>query len=128
MTETTLYREHPAMFRQHPFKYILCVALVLAFGLGLIILLIWRFRSRGTTLSVTTQRTILETGILSRHVNEVRNRDVCNIQIDQTPLQRLLRVGTVSISTAAQSGVEIQVDGMPDPQRVRDAIDQERVP
>ena len=34
-----IYEAHPAMFRARPFSFILCVLLILAFGLGIIILL-----------------------------------------------------------------------------------------
>ena len=112
------------MFRSRPFWFVLCVLLVAAFGLGLIILLVWWIRTCATTLIVTADRTILQVGLLSRDVQEVRNRDVTYIEVRQTLMERLMRVGTISASTSAQSGVEIEVAGIPTPDRVRDLINQ----
>ena len=48
-----IYEAHPAMFRARPFSFILCVLLILAFGLGIIILLYWYVLTRATQLTVT---------------------------------------------------------------------------
>ena len=38
MARTVIYQAHPAMFRAHPFWYILCVLLIALFGIGIIML------------------------------------------------------------------------------------------
>ncbi len=111
------------MFRNHPIEFILCILLIAAFGLGLLILLIWWLNCLGTTLTVTDQRTTLRRGILSKNVNEVYHSDVCNIQISQSFLQRIFHVGSIGISSAGQSGIEIVADGIPDPDKVKEIID-----
>ncbi len=35
MAGTVIYEAHPAMFRAHPFWFILAVLLILAFGIGI---------------------------------------------------------------------------------------------
>ncbi len=82
-SETVFYREHPAMFRNNPVGFILSVVLIAALGLGLLILLLWWLRCRGTQLTVTNKRTQLRTGILSKNTNEVWHSDVRNVQISQ---------------------------------------------
>lgn len=62
--EEILYEAHPSMFRNHPIYFVLCVLLIAAFGLGLILLLIWWVQSLGTTLTVTNEQTTLRKGIL----------------------------------------------------------------
>jgi len=123
MEETTLYDEHPAMFRNHPFVFILCIVLIAAFGLGLIILLIWWAKTLGTRLTVTNSRITLRKGILSKYTNEVYHTDIRNVQIDQSLFQRIFDVGTIGFSTAGQDGIEITVAGIPHPESVRDIID-----
>ena len=126
MDEQLLYDEHPAMFRNHPFAFILCVILIAAFGLGLIILLVWWLQTLGTKLTVTNERVTLRKGILSKYTNEVNHTDIRNVQLNQSFFQRLFDVGTIAISTAGQEGVEISVEGIPHPQNVRDIIDTHR--
>jgi uncharacterized membrane protein YdbT with pleckstrin-like domain len=123
--EQILYESHPAMFRSHPIAFILCLVLC-AVGVGLVIFLFWALGCAATTLTVTDKRVILRKGLLSKYVNEVMNSDVRNIQVSQTFLQRLFGVGTIGISTAAQSGIEIEVVGIPHPDQVREIIDAHR--
>ena len=92
----------------------------------MLILVIWWLDCLGTTLTVTTKRTTLRRGILSKKTNDVWHRDVRNIQVKQGILQRLLGVGTIGISSAGQGDVEIAVNGMPNPEKVRRFIDEHR--
>lgn len=124
--EEVLYEAHPSMFRNHPIYFVLCVLLIAAFGLGLILLLIWWVQSLGTTLTVTNEQTTLRKGILSKNTNDVFHTNVRNIQVRQSPLQRLLNVGWLGISSAGQSGLEIEVNGILDPERVKEIIDEYR--
>ena len=124
--ETELYRSHPAMFRTHPFGYLLSLLLIVAAGAGLIILLIWWLRIRGLTLIVTDRRTILERGVLSRSSNEVLHEHVRNIVVEQTFFERIFRTGKIGISSAGQAGMEIEASGIPDPNMVKRLIDKHR--
>jgi hypothetical protein len=48
------------------------------------------------------------------------------MKIDQGILQRLLNVGTVSIATAGVADVEIVVEGMRNPERIKRIIEENR--
>jgi hypothetical protein len=71
MARTIIYEAHPAMFRAHPFWFVLCVLLIAvvgigmimlretaltsilliaAFGFGIVILLYWYIKTRATAL------------------------------------------------------------------------------
>ena len=120
-----LYESHPAMFRNHPFYFVLCVILVVV-GIGAIMLLVWWIQCLGTTLTVTNEQTTLRKGILSKHTNDVFHSNVRNIQVRQSFVQRVLGVGWVGISSAGQSGLEIEVNGLRDPERIKEIIDDHR--
>lgn len=126
MDDQTLYEAHPSMFRNHPFGYILCLLLVAAFGLGLLIFLFWWLKCMGSTLIVTDKKTTLRTGILSKNITEVYHEDVRSIQVNQSLFQRIFGVGSIGISSAGQSGIEIAAQGIPDPNKVREIIDAHR--
>jgi uncharacterized membrane protein YdbT with pleckstrin-like domain len=121
--EVVLYESHPAMFRNHPVYFVLCVLLIAAFGLGLVLLLIWWVQTLSTTLTVTSEQTTLRRGILSKYTNDVFHTSVRNIQVRQTFFQRLFDVGWIGISSSGQSGLEIEVDGIPHPEQVKQIID-----
>ena len=123
--EKTLYQENPSMFRNRPVEFVINVLLCIIV-VGFIFFFIWWLRCKGTTLSVTNKRTILRRGILSKSITEVWHQDVRNVQLNQTFFQRVLGVGQVGISSSGQSGVEISVAGIPDPDLVKNLIDQHR--
>ena len=116
--EKTLYQENPSMFRNRPVEFVVNVLLCLIV-VGFILFFVWWLRCKGTTLTVTNKRTILRRGILSKSITEVWHRDVRNVQLDQTFFQRILGVGQVGISSSGQSGLEISVTGIPDPDLVK---------
>ncbi len=124
--EQTLYLEHPVMFRDRPLAFCLCVLLIAAYGIGLLFLLVWWLRVRGTTLTVTNRRSILREGILSRSTTEVFHEDIRNLQLRQSLFQRLFDVGDLGISSSGQAGVEIQVGGIPGPYRLEELLYQLR--
>lgn len=81
-------------------------------------LLVWWIQSRFTELIVTDHRTTLRTGLISRSTTEIGHEDVRNLQVDQSIPDRLLGVGTLSISSAGQDTMEIVVHGIPEPEKV----------
>ena len=147
--EKVLYEAHPSMFRNHPLWFIgLLILCVIGFALpflpvptsgmtkfvevavplviGLLCFAFWWIKCKGTTLTVTTERTSCRRGLLSKSITEVWHQDIRNVQMDQTLLQRILDVGTMGISSAGQSGMEIAVSGIPQPDKVKQLIDQHR--
>ena len=125
--ERVLYTAHPSMFRNRPISFLLCVAAIPLWGIGLAILLIWWFRTLRTALIVTDRRTVLRKGLFSKYTTEVMHCDARNVQLGQTFFQRILGVGAVGISSSGQSGIEIEVAGMPRPGKIKRIIDQARL-
>ena len=125
MTEEVLYEANPSMFRNRPIGFILAAILCLV-GVGVIIFLVWWLKCIGTKLTVTNERTSLRRGVLSKSLVEVWHRDVRNVQLYQTFGQRVFGVGQLGISSAGQGGVEIEVSGIPDPDKVKQLIDDRR--
>jgi uncharacterized membrane protein YdbT with pleckstrin-like domain len=124
--ETKLYVASPSMFRNRPFAFSLVLLLSIV-GVGVPVLVVWFFRCRSTELTVTDMRTRLHRGWLSRSITEVWHRDVRNVQLEQTFSQRLFNVGRIGISSAAHSGIEIDVAGMQNPDKIKSLIDKQRL-
>lgn len=125
-SEETLYEASPSMFRNHPIWFLLCILLCIV-GVGIIMMIVWYLECRATRVTVSNLRTTLHEGILSRSISEVWHRDVRNVQIHQSFLQRMTGVGRISISSAGQSGIEIDVRGLRDPDSIKRLIDKQRV-
>jgi uncharacterized membrane protein YdbT with pleckstrin-like domain len=152
--QKVLYDRNPSMFRRKPALYSLMVllavggygcAIYFAVGgepvaqfpflahaasvfatYGALVLGYWWLRGKGTRLTLTDSRITLKRGILARNITEVYHSDVRNVQLNQTFLQRVFDVGSVGISSAGQAGMEIYVEGVPDPDGVKSIIDQYR--
>jgi uncharacterized membrane protein YdbT with pleckstrin-like domain len=98
-------------------------------GIGVLsvgLLIRWWIKVLATKLTVTNERTMVRRGLLSRHTNEVWHDNVRNVQVYQSLMQRVFSVGRVQISSAGQAEVEIDVSGLPHPQRIREVINQHR--
>ena len=93
---------------------------------GLIILLYWWLVCKSTKLTITNKKTTLRIGLISKHTNEVYHSDVRNIKVSQGPLQRMLGVGKIGISSAGQSDFEIEVGGIRNPEEVKALISKHR--
>ncbi|MEW4530542.1 PH domain-containing protein [Maioricimonas sp. JC845] len=126
MDEEILYEANPSMFRNRPISFILCALLCLV-GVGVVILLVWYIQTLGTELQVTNKRTILRKGLLSKYTSEVWHDNVRNVQIRQSFFQRIMDVGWIGISSAGQSGLEIAVAGIPNPEEAKEIIDRFRI-
>ncbi|MCA9311298.1 MAG: PH domain-containing protein [Phycisphaerales bacterium] len=86
----------------------------------------WVVASRGVAVKLTNKRTIERRGLLTRATSEVLHDHVRNIQIEQSFLNRIFRVGDVGISSSGQDGIEIQLRHIPNPDRMKEIIDKYR--
>jgi len=58
-------------------------------------------------------------GIIARKVQSIRIRDLRNINVDQSLVQRLLGLGNVEFSSAGGGGIEVVFYGVADPMSVK---------
>ncbi|MCA9305914.1 MAG: PH domain-containing protein [Phycisphaerales bacterium] len=86
----------------------------------------WLIVTRGMALEITNKRTIQRKGLFSRATSEVLHDHVRNIQVEQSFVDRVLRVGSVGISSSGQDGIEVLVRNMPSPKKIRSVIDKYR--
>jgi membrane protein YdbS with pleckstrin-like domain len=145
-----------AMFRAHPFLYSLMILVILLgitwtiaalvqtqwarwhVWLGLIVALLggvwwliwWGAPHRWVKLIITNKRTIRQEGIVVRKTSEVLHSHIRNVKIEQSVLQRVLGVGSISIDTSGGTDhdnmIEIQMDNVAKPYDVKSVIDQYR--
>lgn len=71
---------------------------------------------------VYSDRIVLEQGILSKDMKVIFIEDIRTIDVRQTFVQRLLKIGDIMIATAGTSDYEDVVRGMPDPAGIKDLI------
>lgn len=91
------------------------------FALGVIA---WWWLDRLTAaLEVTNKRTVEHRGLFSRSTSEVVHDNIRNVQVDQSFWQRIWGVGRIGISSSGQDGIEISVNHLRQPDKLREIID-----
>ncbi len=118
------YDASPAVFRDYPLRFLVCLILIPVFGLGLVILFVWWIIARSTRMTVDEVRATLTSGILSKQVTEVQLSSIRTVKIDKTLVDRIFDVGTVSVFTSGDAP-ELVVKGMPDPEALAKALRRE---
>jgi predicted RNA-binding Zn-ribbon protein involved in translation (DUF1610 family) len=147
--EVTVLTVRPAMFRAHPVQFLVVAAVLLAGAAGALFfgvfaatpllalavgcgalslialgwLVVWKVKTLGDCLTVTTKRTIDREGLLSRVTSEVLHADIKNIQVKQRFWDRVFGVGIIGLSSSAENEDEIQMADVPNPHEVRRVID-----
>jgi len=121
-----LYSEHPVMFRNNPFGFIISLLLVPIFGIGLLIFLAWFLKNKGTKLSVTERDILFEKGLLSKERAEISISSVRTVRVKQSLFNRIFGVGSIEIYTAGDNA-EIFASGLPDPNRIREIIKAQQI-
>ena len=116
-----MYFERRAMFKAAPVRFILALALVIVFGLGLLILIPWYIQCRFQTLKLESGLVVYDAGFLSKKHVELQARMVRSIRIEQSLMQRICNIGSIYI-TSSGSSPEIIAIGMPKPKVLRDLI------
>jgi len=121
MSEQIRYQNHPPMFRNHPIWFIFSLALIAAFGLGLLILVAWYVKSKSEKLTITETELKYEKGILSKSRSELRLTNIRSTRVNQSFFQRILGTGDILIFTAGDSP-EVTAKGLPNPHKVRELV------
>jgi uncharacterized membrane protein YdbT with pleckstrin-like domain len=116
-----LYAEHPAMFRNNPLGFILALILVPAFGLGIVIFLVWYLKIKSEKLVVTEHDVLFEKGLLNKEHAEINITSIRTVRVRQSFFNRIFGTGSIELFTAGDTP-EISVKGMPEPGRVRELI------
>lgn len=124
--EEVLLIANPSMFRSNPIGFIFSVILIAAFGAGLVILFIWWLKCKTRTITVTNKRTTVREGLISKNTSEILHSHIRNIQVIQGVFDRIFGVGTLAISSAAQSDMEISFSGLAHPDEIKSMIDEHR--
>jgi len=113
-----------------PHKYSLVSALVVGVPLSLVlvgipIVVASYLQYKNTNYVVTNKGLYSKRGILSRDVKQIGFEKVQNISYSQSAIGSSLGYGSVEVSTAGGSGVELQFRSIPDPASVQELIARE---
>ncbi len=80
---------------------------------------------RRTSYTLTTHRLRVTSGLLARDTREIRLEHVQGVRARQSPLERVLRVGSVELD-AGEPGAGFALRGVEEPQRLARTVEQAR--
>ena len=101
-------------------------ALASAVIVALALLVGW-LRRVSTLYTITDRRIVIRHGILARREHEAHIDRVQNVNIAQTFLDRILKVGSLDFDTAGTEDSDFSFTGIADPDQLRTRIDTEYV-
>lgn len=118
------YDRNPVMFGDKPMLFLLLLALS-PLIVGALALVAWYLGTLAHQVTVENGKVRYRNGLLSKRVKEVSIANIRAVEVDQTPLQRLTKVGRIRIFTAGDLP-EIAVRGLPHPYEIRDLVNAAR--
>ena len=101
------------------FGWLATAAILLIGGIYFAIALL---RLRSILYTVTNQRVMIESGLLSKSLGEIDLRYVDDTQFVQTVVQRMLGIGDVTIVSSDKTSPVYVLRGIRDPRRIRELI------
>ena len=88
MADHADYSEHPAMFKNHPFGFLIALLLIPT-GIGIVVLLIWYLKCKGELLQIKDGEILFETGLLSKDRIEITMKSVRTVKVSQSFTDRI---------------------------------------
>lgn len=84
---------------------------------------IWKMISTAKqNYAVTTQRLTLETGVFKRQLEEIELYRIKDTQLTRTFIQRMLKLGTITVISSDESMPRLVIPWIKDPARVRQLL------
>jgi len=83
------------------------------------LLLVVLYRHYAWTYSIRNGNIESQRGIIGRDVQSIRIEDLRNVNVRQSIVQRIFKVGDVEFSSAGGAGIEVAFRGVPNPLAVK---------
>jgi membrane protein YdbS with pleckstrin-like domain len=119
--EQTLWDGHPSVWFYLPW-WILGFVLIVFYGIGLLFIVYAILDRKMRVYTLTSSRVMSRAGIVSRETHEIAVKDIRCIYMKQSILDRLLGLGTVQIGSAGTAGIEVEFQGVRDPEKARNLV------
>jgi membrane protein YdbS with pleckstrin-like domain len=104
------------------------IGLVTAIAIGVLVgarllRLIWQVAVlKSHRYRITNQRITIETGVFSKKIEEIDMRTVTDFQLEQSFLERVLRIGDITLVSSDPTTARLTLIGLPDPRDMRELI------
>jgi len=119
--EEVLWSGEPKMNSIYPSLGI-GVLFIPLFGIGFLIIAGSYLHLKNTDFLVSSKALYKKTGVLSRSVQRIKFGKVQNISYSQSLFGKVFDYGSIEISTAGGSGIEMRFNAVENPREIQDLI------
>ena len=112
-----------AYFKFLTFSRALIALIVTFFVLEGLLWMVYLYRRLSVAYELTTQRFIHKAGLLSRTTDRIELIDIDDVTVEQGPVERIMKVGTIRITSSDRTHPELAMVGIDDVQNVARRID-----
>jgi membrane protein YdbS with pleckstrin-like domain len=103
--------------------FLVLVGLVVLLVLGRLLRLGWRLAVlKSHRYRITDQRMVIESGVLSRRIDELDMRTVEDLEFQQSVVERLLGIGDITVISSDRSSARTRLVGLARPRELRELI------
>jgi membrane protein YdbS with pleckstrin-like domain len=112
-----------AIARHRDDIYFVLVALVILLVVGRLLRLSWRLMVlKSHHYRITDQRMIIESGVLSRRIDEIDMRTVEDLEFQQRVVERVLGIGDITVVSSDRNNARTRLVGLGRPRELRELI------
>jgi uncharacterized membrane protein YdbT with pleckstrin-like domain len=112
-----------AVARHRDDVFLVLVGVVVLLVLGRLVRLGWRLAVlKSHRYRITDQRMVIESGVLSRRIDEMDMRTVEDLEFQQSLVERLLGIGDITIISSDRSNARTRLVGLAGPRELRELI------
>lgn len=86
--------------------------------------LTWRvfYLTRSITYRLTSQRLFIQEGLVGRKQEEIELFRITDVSMEQTPMERILKIGTILVNSTDESLPLARLENIPTPARYKDIL------
>ena len=120
-SEKEIVRVYP-IWLQYAWQILWGILLLPLFGFGLVILIPAVIRRYSRKYIITNRKVIIKDGILANYQDIIPIKNIRTLRIEQTPLQRVLNIGTVILAIPGGQKRGIRIKNVARPAALVDII------
>ncbi len=92
--------------------------------LGFAIYMGWRvfFLTRSISYRLTSQRLFIRIGLIGRKQEEIELFRITDVAVEQTPMERILKIGSIIVNSTDESMPRAQLENVPEPEKYKDIL------
>ena len=137
------------LFVLHPVRrgFLLAMAVTVLFATGALVVLVWAwqkdfsalwsliplaialyaawrvfYKTRSITYRLTSERLFIQEGLIGRKQEEIELFRVTDISMEQTPMERILRIGTILVNSTDESMPLAKLENITTPAHYKDLM------